>query len=643
MSRSAPANHTRTDWLQRSAVFAVLALVAAAYHDLARHEFLNFDDNEYVSEHPIVRRGLSWEGLVWAFTRYHHASWHPLTSLSHLLDCSLFGLHAPAHLAVNLLLHVANVWLLFRVLQEGTAAWWASLWVAAAFGLHPLHVESVAWVSERKDVLSTFFALLSSWAYVRYTRRQKLGWYWPALGAFAAALLSKSMVVTLPILWLLFDFWPLGRAPWSLRQPHRRAWQGLVLEKVPFLLAALAVGVITLSTQRAAGAMEPLEASPLGARLANFTVAYVSYIRDLVWPFGLAVFYPRQALSNHLVASCALLLLGITGGACLWARSHPHFAVGWFWYAFSLLPVSGLVQVGDQARADRFTYLPLVGVFLALAFAARQWAGGDGNRRLLCAAAGSTLLVFGWLPRTAQQVQVWRNTETLFRHALAVTTNNHVAHANLGAFLLERGRRQEARQHLEAALRLRPLMPLARLSLGALEAREGNLDAAIRHYRAVLLHDPEHVSANFNMALALRALGERDAALEHVRRALAVDPTHAKASVLWGDLLAERGDLKGAQAAYRQALRYQPRLAAAHNQLAMVLEAAGHQDEALVHYQRVVELAPDDPRAHYNLAAALRDAGHEAQARARFEAALGLAEQRGDEQVARDARAALAQ
>lgn len=623
------------------ALLGLELLVFACYRDIARHEFLNYDDNEYVSEHPVVRRGLHGEGVLWAFTHFHHATWHPLTTLSHMLDCSLFGLHAPAHLAVNLAFHLANTGLLFALLYRATHVPWASLWVAGAFALHPLHVESVVWVAERKDVLSTLFALLSSLAYVGWVSKPTHQRYAATLALFIFALLSKPMVVTVPIVWLLLDWWPLGRTNAAAAYSWR-TWRPLVLEKWPFFLCAFVVGLVTIVTQYRAGALEPLATSPFTERVATAATALAAYLKAFVWPVGLAVFYPRHRIELVWLLGSSLLLVGLTALAFRHRNRAPYLLVGWLWYVVGILPVSGLLQAGDQARADRFTYVPLVGVFLALAFAVRNWASGQRWREGAALASAVGILV-AWAWVTARQVTVWRTTETLFRHALRVTEANHVAHANLGADLLARGHLHEAREHLEAALRLRPALPLALISLGALEAQEGNFEAAAESYRRVLALRPDHVAAHFNLALVLRARGEYEAALHHVQRALEADPTHAKALVLLGDLRWQQGDAKAAIAAYERAVALRPDLAAAHNQLAMALEGTGRSQEALEFYRNVVRLAPDDPRSHFNLAAALKEAGYASEAQAGFRRALALAEAQGKPDIARAAREALAE
>ncbi len=621
------------------ATAALLVLVTAwTYRDLRIHDFLLYDDNEYVVEHPVIRKGVTWEGLVYVFTQPHHATWHPLTGLSHLVDVSLFGLSAPAHLAVNLAWHCANAVLLFLLGRQLLGSIGASFWIAGAFALHPLHVESVAWVAERKDVLSTFFALVALLAYVDFVRSGRRRSWRMMYAAYAAALLAKPMVVTLPLLLLLLDVWPLERVP--LGQSSATEWRRLVQEKLPWFALAFVVGLATIATQAARGAVEPLEASPLSFRIGNACIAYVLYLRDTLWPARLAVFYPRQSLTLDEFAPAAALLAGMTAVAWICRLRYPWMWVGWLWYLLTIAPVSGILQVGDQARADRFTYLSLTGIFLMVACLVRAWAKGKPVRQLLAFVVGAAVLAL-WALLTASQTRHWRNTETLFRRALQVTEGNHVAHANLGAYLLRQGRTEEALEHLHHAIALRPHDPLARLNLGVAAANRGRWQEAATHYRALLAANPKHVSANFNLALVLLELGQPEAARHHLNVALEEDPRHSKARVLLGNLLLEAGDTQAAIAAYRAAIAIDPSSLAAHAQLAMALERTGDVDRALDHYREVTRLAPNDPRAWFNLAAALRDAKKATQARQAFAQALALAEQAGDLEVSNRAREAL--
>ncbi len=636
MKRGARAK-PETHWVVALAALLVVVTVWT-YRDLRAHEFLLYDDNEYVVEHPVIRKGLTWEGLVYVFTKAHHATWHPLTGVSHLLDVSMFGLFAPAHLAVNLALHGANAVLMFLLWWQLLGSVVPSFWVAAAFAWHPLHVESVAWVAERKDVLSTFFALVAALAYVDFVRRGIRRAWVILLVAYVAALLAKPMVVTLPLLLLMLDAWPLGRV--RLGESNAAEWVGLVREKRTLFTLAFLVGLATIAAQAARGAMEPLAASPLAFRIANACLAYVQYLRDAVWPVALAVFYPRQSLTIEQVVLPLALLAVVTGASWFYRARFPWLWVGWLWYLVGIAPVAGILQVGDQARADRFTYLPLTGIFVAVAWQVRMWVRGRRSLEIASVVAGVSLLAV-WAVLTARQTQHWRNTETLFRHALQVTEKNHVAHANLGAYLLREGRTQEALAHLEQAIALRPHDPLARLNLGVAAANRGMWQEAVDHYRTLLAAHPRHVSANFNLALALIELGQHEAARQHLEAALREDPNHSKARVALGNLLLSQGDTQAAISAYRSALATDPNLLPAHAQLAIALERSGATDRALFHYREVTRLAPRDPRAWFNLAAALRDANQPERATEAFSQALAVAEQVGDVEVATRARAAL--
>ncbi|HEY5973741.1 MAG TPA: hypothetical protein VIU41_03275, partial [Geobacteraceae bacterium] len=428
----------------RQRTYLLLGLVAlatlAVYWQATGHDFVNFDDRPYVTENPRVSGGLTLENIRWAFTAVHQSNWHPLTWLSHQLDCQLFGLTPRGHHLVNVLLHTLNSLLVGLVLFRFTGAGRRSALVAALFALHPLHVESVAWVAERKDVLSTLFWLLTMLAYGAYASRPGPGRYLPVMGFFALGLLAKPMLVTLPCVLLLMDYWPLGRfsfAPGAVAQPAagRRLSHDLLLvgEKLPLLLLAVASALVTYRVQLAGGTVGT--AFPLAQRAATAVVATARYLLDTVWPHGLAVLYPfDQAMPGWQIALSGMLLAGLTVAALLAARRRPYVTVGWFWYLGTLVPVSGLVQIGLHSRADRYTYVPLLGIFIVIA-----WGGQEllARRQRLAATLATTgvvaLSVVTWL-----QLGYWQDSITLFGRAARVTSNNYVAWHNLGVALLER-------------------------------------------------------------------------------------------------------------------------------------------------------------------------------------------------------------
>lgn len=613
------------------AVAAVLFVVTLAlYAPVRDHAFLNYDDNEYVTEHPRVRAGLTRASVAWALTGVHHATWHPLTSLTHLLDVELFGLDAGAHLLVNVVLHALATVVLFVALRAATGARWPSAFVAAAFAWHPLHVESVAWVSERKDVLSGLFWMLTLAAYVGYAQRPTWRRWLTVVAVYALGLLAKPMLVTLPFVLLLLDAWPLGRVP-----PvggARATWRALVREKLPLMALAAAVSAVTFVAQRSAGALSAHATTSLGYRAGNALLSYVAYLRKTVWPTDLAVFYPpREHLSAWAALAAAAFLVAVTIAVARAARRAPWLAVGWLWYLGTLVPVIGLVRQGDQAMADRFTYLPSIGLFVMVAWGAKSFVDRPPSSlripRALVATAAA-LALGACLVATSRQLAYWRDSVTLFTHALAVDPENYLAHGNLGVALDALGRRAEAMAHFERAVAIAPTFAKGRINLGHALARAGRADAAEAEYREALHLDPGSAVAAYDLGLLLAERGDVDAAIPWYRRALDHDPAYAKAWNNLGWALATKGTpaaLADAVAAYERALAVDPTLTAAHNNLAVALEGLGRADEALAHYAAAVRLAPDEPRAHANYAALLASRGRIDEAIAAYREALRLA------------------
>ena len=460
--------------------FALLVLTLAAYQSVRRHEFVAYDDDRYITANARIQQGLTWNNVAWSLTTLEVANWHPLTWLSHMADCQLYGLNPSGHHLTNLLFHLINVVLLFYVLQLMTRAVWPSAVVAALLSVHPLNVESVAWVSERKNLLSTLFWLLTMWAYFRYVRRPGVRRYLLVLAAFILGLMSKPMLVTLPCVLLLLDYWPLERLSegggeaangrQALNQEdeqtsqtdprskglNRRVVFRLMLEKAPLFLMAVASSIITIKAQRMDGALN-VRALSLGARLANALVSYVAYIHKMVWPARLAVLYPHPGATLPLwsVIVAALVLASITILVILGRKKYPYLVVGWLWYLGTLVPVIGIVQVGSQAMADRYAYVPLIGLFIIIAWGARDLARALHLRSYWLAAAAITILIALTLT-TWRQLSYWQNSITLFEQALRVTDNNDIAQNNLGAVLVRKGRLDEGLAHLYEAVRLNP-------------------------------------------------------------------------------------------------------------------------------------------------------------------------------------------
>ena len=535
------------------------------YWPVCQYEFLNFDDTDYITKNPIVQAGLSVKGVFWALQTAHASNWHPLTWLSHMLDCELYGLAPGGHHVTNLLLHLANTLLLFALLRGTTGALWPSAIVAALFAWHPLHVESVAWVSERKDVLSTFFGLLSLLAYGLYAERRGLRRYLLVLTAFILSLLAKPMLVTLPFLLLLLDFWPLRRPPFDAAVmsglcdgPARRRLLRLVLEKVPFFGLSLVSCVVTFLAQKGGGAVASITHIPFGERVANAAVAYAGYLWHTIWPVELAAFYPHPLHSAGVkVLAAALVLLAVSAGVLLSRRAY--LIMGWLWYLGTLVPVIGLVQVGDHAMADRYTYLPLVGIFLGVVWGAFELAAARPSwwRPLqVLGACAAILLLLG----ARFQLSHWKTSERLFQRALAVTQNNYLAHNNLGNVLDRAGKHEAAKRHYQETLRIRPDFAGTHYNLANVFVREGKVDAALEHYRAAITIQPNYADAHYNLGVLLANSGQSAEAIEHHRTALRCRPTFAEAHNSLGNLLLKQGEVEEAIVSYRIGLAGSARL-----------------------------------------------------------------------------------
>jgi tetratricopeptide (TPR) repeat protein len=592
-------------------VSAVLVAAGAFVYAPVRHyEFVNFDDTQYVRDNPVVASGLSGRGLAWALTTGHAGNWHPLTWLSHLLDVELFGLDPGRHHLTSAVLHVVNTILLFGLLLRMTGALLRSAFVAALFELHPLHVESVAWIAERKDVLSGFFFLLTLWAYLAYVRRPRGDRYALVLVLFALGLMSKPMLVTLPFVLLLLDVWPLGRAA------ELSAWRRLIVEKLPLAALAIASSVITVLVQQRAGAIKGLGVLPFDRRLATAVLAYVTYVAKAVWPSRLAAIYPYPAPPPAWQVLGAIAILAAMSALALRAaRRHPYLPVGWFWYLGTLVPVLGLVQVGSQPWADRYTYTPAIGLFIVVAWGTVDLCARWPHRNLLAAAAAAVALA-GCAVAARKQVEYWRTSVALWEHALGVTTGNHRAESNLAHALVRQGRLDEAVAHYVAALRIKPDFAEAHNNLGLVLADQGKVDDAMSHYSEALGVLPDDLEAHNNFGVALMGQGRDTEAIRHFSEAVRIDPTVAVSHNNLGVAYAHEGNLDAAAREFAEALRLQQgyaeaqtNLAVAHNALGAALTDQGRIDDAVEHYVQALRLRPDLADAHANLARALAGKG----------------------------------
>jgi Flp pilus assembly protein TadD len=511
-----------------------------------------------------------------------------------------------------------NTALLLLVLRRMTGTLWRSGFVAALFALHPLHVESVAWVAERKDLLSAFFWLLTMWAYARYAERPGLKRYLPVLLFFGLGLLAKPMVVTLPFVLLLLDFWPLGRMQFHQAGNDSRPLEPkvpvfrLVWEKIPlFALAAISI-VVTFAAQQKGGALKSLEAFPLTTRIANALISYVSYIGKMIWPHNLAVYYPYSgSVPGWQAAGAGLALICLTVLLMWTARKRPYLAVGWLWYLGTLVPVIGLVQVGSQAMADRYTYLPVVGLFIAIAWGVPSLFAGWHHRKSILAISATILLV-SFTVCTWLQLRHWQNSITLFQHTVHVTTNNHFAHNNLGVALGHNGRLDEAISHYSEALRLKSDASEVHNNLANALAAQGRVDEALKHYFEALRFEPDYDKAHNNLGNALAGKGKVEEAINHYFEAIRINPDYARAHYNLANALAAQGRVDEALKHYFEALRILPDWAGAHNNLGVALEKRGKLKEAIDHYHEALRINPDYAKARNNLERAMRLIGKSA-------------------------------
>lgn len=570
----------------------LVATVFAVFGQLATHEFLNYDDPIYVTRNPHVLAGLTWDGIKWAFRSFDF-NWHPVTWMTHMLDVQLFGPRAGAHLMVNVALHAANAVILFLLLQRMTGARWRSAIVAALFALHPLHVESVAWISERKDVLSALFFLLTIWFYLDFIRSRSARRMPLMLATFALGMMSKGMVVTLPFVLLLLDYWPLER--WSLRD--FRPLSRLTIEKWPLFALDVVAVLITVRGQTAAHTVVSTDVVPLATRTANALMSYSTYLGKTVWPAGLAIPYPyRFSYPPSEIAVAALILAGCTATALIGGRKARYLFTGWLWFVGTLLPVIGLVQIGNQSMADRYTYVPLIGIFVAVVW----WLGDAVARRaaLVKPAAAATVIVIGSLAiASAIQASYWHDSLRLFTHALDVTRDNRIAHETVGnVWLEEHDYRRALAEYLEAE-RISHTDPIAEFKLGVIYRKLGLQDEAAKHLGAALQLDPRNAEAASALGHVEITRGNTAAAAAAYGRALQLSRTTRNLAFL---RLAE-GDKAGAIAAFEIALARHPDDPDAEIALAKVLESTGRDSEALRHYEAAIRLEPVSYEAQMNL------------------------------------------
>ncbi len=611
-------------FISRSVLWILPALIAInlfIYAQVRTHEFTQWDDPYYVSKNYEVLRGLTWQGICWAFTTWHEANWHPVTWISHMIDVQLFGMAPGPHHLMSLLFHIANTLLLFWVLFRMTAAAGSSAFVAGLFAAHPLHVESVAWVAERKDVLCAFFFLLAIWAYIAYVRRADFRRYLIIAALFILALMSKPMAVTLPIILLLLDVWPLGRL--RLESGQIPIFLRLIREKIPLIVLAIASSTVTIGVQLHGGSVVKMDSIPLSGRIANALTSYVAYLGNMLWPANLSAFYPYWSPSIVWVAVCILALVGVSVLAVRSAPRHPHILVGWIWYLVMMVPVIGLIQVGTQAKADRYTYLPLIGIFIIIAWSAPEIVSRIRRNSLPLAIAGGVAIC---LLATAAKIQAsyWANGLALWDHALKSYPDSQLIHLNAAYELNYRGEAAKALQHFSEALRLNPNSAEAHNAIGVALSKEGNLDEALKHFTLALRIKPDYADAHCNLGARLTDLGKFVEAMLHLSAALEIDPNNPEIHYDMGLVLMKQGKSDEAIAHLSEALRIKPDFAEAYNWRGNALSSKGDLDEAIAQYNEALRVKPDFADAHNNLGIALANQGKLEEAITQYNEALRI-------------------
>jgi tetratricopeptide (TPR) repeat protein len=643
-------------WLGWLLAVLLVLVTMALYWPVTSYGFFDADDNNFVAANPVVQKGLTWESIKWACLNPVVCNWHPVTMWSHMLVCQVFGLKPWGHHLTNVLLHAANTGLVFLLFRLLTGALWRSVLVAALFAWHPLHVESVVWVAERKDVLSGCFGLLTLIAYACCGQDQSLKskvqspesdvsspWSvvrgpWSLhllpLFFFALGLMSKPMLVTWPFVMLLLDYWPLrrlGPSTFNFRPRRSEAMAGqlstllrLVREKIPFFVLAALMSVVTFVVQQRGGSLAMGESLSLGGRSGNALISYCRHLGKLFWPTDMAVYYPHP---GHWPMGKLVLAGGLVLGASVvvWVqrRRYPYLLVGWLWFVGMLVPVIGLVQTGGQAMADRHTYLPSLGLLLLAIWGANELTRRWRYQVLACSVAGGAVTIL-CLALTRQQIGYWKDSEVLFRHAVEVTKDNYVAHNMLGYELGKKGQSDEAMRQIQEAIRLQPNYAEAHNNLGSFLGQKGQTDEAIQQFQEALRLKPDGVEAQRNLGVALEKKGQEDQATSQYQQALRLKPDDAEAHNNFGVALYKKGQTEEAIRHYQEAIRLQPDYAKAHNNLGFALSKQGQTEEAIRHYQEAIRLQPDYAEAHNNLGVAFYQQRRSDEAIRQFQEALRL-------------------
>ena len=573
-------------------VLAVITL--ALYNPVNRHPFVNYDDDRYVTENPHVRQGFSGETISWALTSTEQANWHPLTWMSHAVDVSLFRLNPAGHHFTSLAIHITNVILLYLLLIWATNRLGPSLFVAALFAIHPVNVESVAWIAERKNVLCTFFFFLTLWVYGWYSKKPDWKRYLAVASLFAGGLASKPMVITLPFVLLLLDYWPLERVRTTVAETSKKPWSQLIIEKLPLFALSAASAFITMHAQQSGGAVRSTTEFSFGVRVANAINAYATYLWNMVWPTRLAPLYPHpgDSLGTGRVVVAAVVLVIIS--AFVWKfRSRRYLPVGWFFFLGTLVPVIGLVQVGEAAMADRYAYIPLLGIFVMIAFGVADLAAEKNWGLIPAIPAAAALVALSFA--TYQQIGYWQSNQELWSHTLAVTTNNFVAEDNLGGALILEGKEEQAHIHFEAAALINPKDPMSHSNLGTYDMQHGQMSDAIQQYQTALdlTSDPGLSAQTYaNLGAAYRAIGDSRAAQDNYNHALRLNSNLFNAWLGLGLIAQKQGNLREAISDLSRSIELQP-TARAYLALGNALAQSGRKAEARVAYEQALKISPD--------------------------------------------------
>ncbi len=610
-------------------LFLVLSIIVV-YYQVSTFDFTNYDTPKYVYNNSHVTDGLTAKGISWAFTTTYFSNWHPVTWLSHMLDVQLYGLNPGRHHLTNLLLHIANALLLFGVLRRMTGDLWQCSCVAALFALHPLHVESVAWVAERKDLLSALFGLLAMGFYLRYVEGRGIGRYLLVILFFILGLMAKPMIVTLPFVLLLLDYWPLQRYQFQIEKKFDNATKQtdtilfLVAEKIPLFIISAGSCLVTLYAQMAGGAVGSIDTYPLNLRISNALISYMSYIVKLIWPVKLAAIYPYNwDLPVWQVWAACLSISGISWLSIKCYRSRPWFLVGWLWYLGTLIPVIGLVQVGTQPMADRYTYIPFIGIYLIIAWGLfdllARWRYRKMGFVAIVLAIVSVLMVVSW-----KQIGYWKNSVTLFKRAVDVTESNYTAENNLGHGLLLEGKFAAAGEHFKKSLEINPRSAKTHMNMGLVLARQDKPEEALQSYAKALAQKPDYAVVYNLVGKTQYRLGNTEQAILDYQQAINIDSTYAEAYNNLGNALFHLGKHDKALASYQQAISIDPAYAEAYNSLGNFWYHTGHSEKAFPNFIQAIKINSKFAEAYNSAGAALIQMGEARKAAVFFREAVKI-------------------